>query len=140
MLDRILKLILGIKKFPLLILTKLGGHIMFSKFDAENNFDDLLEIVDSYLEVLDTVKALSDGFQVSDLQAISNLVTGLPASLAGFTDGVAALGNLSPEQHDLIREKILSHSAFEGATEEDIDDITLGAIYFTKVAARRFTQ
>lgn len=107
---------------------------MFSKFNAAENFDDLKEIVTSYLDLLEVGVAVSDGFQFSeDLPEIIQFGSNLPAAVAGFSDGVEALKTLTPEQRTELNTMITDRKSFPNdLTDDAVDKITIGAIYFAQ--------
>lgn len=107
---------------------------MFSKFNAAENFDDLKDIMVSYLDLLEVGVALSNGFQFNeDLPEIIEFGTNLPAAIAGFSDGVEALKTLTDAQHAELKTLVTERKSFPNElTDDAVDKITIGAIYFAQ--------
>ena len=115
---------------------------MFKKFDAEEDFQDLKEIFVSYLDLLELGVAVSDGIQLGDdLPALIKVGTNLPAAIAGFGDGVDAIKVLSDEQRNELKQMVTDRKSFpDDITDDAVDKLTIGAIYFAQGAMVLFNK
>lgn len=86
----------------------------------KTNFEELKELVKSFIEAGEAIAALMDGYQHEDLNDLIEAATTLPEGLEGINKGFEALKDLSDEQRAELNEYIVEEFDMD-SDEEDVE-------------------